>query len=53
MENPTSVDNKEVQIVKYEAPTIIYEGDISTRAGSPIVTDAPLPVDSGVDLFGD
>ena len=37
----------------YEVPEVIYEGDISTRAGTPIGPDAPSPVDPGVDLFGD
>lgn len=39
--------------ISYEAPAIIYEGIISTRAGS---TPADVPGDdeaSGVDLFGD
>lgn len=37
----------------YEAPSIIYEGMISTRAGS-TPNDAPAEDEaSGVDLFGD
>lgn len=35
----------------YEAPQIIYEGEISTRAGSPV--SAPADRDPAVDLFGD
>lgn len=42
------------QLQQYESPAIIFEGNISTRAGSPIVEpDAPQPPDteSGIDLF--
>lgn len=40
--------NQEEEI--YEAPQVIYEGEISTRAGSPV----PPGIDGdAVDLFGD
>ncbi len=38
--------------VPYEAPAIVYEGELTTRAGTPIPVQGP---DSGVDpadLFG-
>ncbi|MFK7801842.1 MAG: hypothetical protein AB8G95_09440 [Anaerolineae bacterium] len=38
----------------YEAPAIIFESIISTRAGSPIIeSDAPQPPaqDNSIDLF--
>lgn len=38
----------------YEAPAIVFETKISTRAGSPIIeSDAPQPPedDKGIDLF--
>lgn len=41
--------------VVYEAPAVIYEGIISTRAGTPMSIE-PDPVKDGVDpadLFGD
>ncbi len=44
-------EKKQIEVV-YEAPAIIFEGDVSTRAGSPI-NDEALPVDPSIDLFGD
>ena len=38
----------------YEAPAIVFETTISTRAGSPIIeSDSPQPpeLDKGIDLF--
>ena len=38
----------------YEAPAIIYDGDVSTRAGSVSTGDAPqTDTGTGVDLFDD
>lgn len=34
------------EVVLYEAPAIVYEGMLSTRAGSPV------PPDPGAGLFG-
>lgn len=52
--DPRSEEEKEQQDeTSYEAPAIVYEGIISTRAGS---APADVPADdeaSGVDLFGD
>ncbi|MCB0033960.1 MAG: hypothetical protein KDE51_08075 [Anaerolineales bacterium] len=45
-------EQKAEEIVTYETPAIIYEGEISTRAGSPV----PIPdiFDSAQpDIFGD
>ena len=42
------------EIQPYEAPAIVFETTISTRAGSPIIeSDAPQPPDqeNGIDLF--
>lgn len=47
-EQPAQQDN---QHRVYSAPAIIYEGKISTRAGSPIPNDVPDGVDPA-DLFG-
>jgi len=47
--------NKEPALRVYQSPAVIYEGTISTRAGSPIGPIAPSDergVDP-VDLFGD
>ncbi|MDJ0754582.1 MAG: hypothetical protein QNJ45_13745 [Ardenticatenaceae bacterium] len=49
----TEQTHKPLEEIIYEAPSIIYEGMISTRAGS-TPTDAPAEDEaSGVDLFGD
>ena len=37
----------------YERPAIIYEGMISTRAGTPISSPGTDGNPTGVDLFGD
>jgi hypothetical protein len=44
------IDHKQKQQV-YASPAIIYEGTISTRAGSPITSGSPDGVDPA-DLFG-
>jgi hypothetical protein len=44
------IDHTKKQQV-YASPAIIYEGTISTRAGSPIISGAPDGVDPA-DLFG-
>ncbi|MFO7680615.1 MAG: hypothetical protein R6X34_11235 [Chloroflexota bacterium] len=44
------IDHKQEQQV-YASPAIIYEGTLSTRAGSPITGGAPDGVDPA-DLFG-
>lgn len=49
----TQVTEKEVkETVIYETPAVIYEGTISTRAGSPVpvpdIFDSAQP-----DIFGD
>jgi len=40
---------------EYQTPAIIYEGVISTRAGSPVGPIAPTDLESPdpIDLFGD
>ncbi len=48
-ENAPKYQQQEEEV--YEAPQIIYEGEISTRAGSPL--SAPADRDAGIDLFGD
>ncbi len=43
---------QEIKIIQYESPAIIYEGIISTRAGTPV--GDPRGADSpanGIDLF--
>ena len=42
------------QLKKYEAPAIIFESIISSRAGSPVIeSDAPQPPaqENSIDLF--
>lgn len=46
-ENTPKYQEEEV----YEAPQIIYEGEISTRAGSPLSN--PVDDSPAIDLFGD
>ena len=53
-EKDKRTDESIIDIKSYEAPAIIFETTISTRAGSPIIeSDAPQPPKSkdGVDLF--
>lgn len=45
---PESTQQERSEGVPYEAPAIVYEGQISTRAGTPIT---PVAVDPA-DLFG-
>ena len=47
--------NKEPVLRVYQPPAVIYEGTISTRAGSPIGPISPSDdrVVDPVDLFGD
>lgn len=43
---PTEVSNNDENVKNYEAPAIIYEGTIGTRAGTPVFDT------SGGDIFG-
>ena len=43
---PNEVQNNEESTNKYEAPAVVYEGTIGTRAGTPVFDT------EGGDIFG-
>lgn len=44
MHNESQHNNHEInEDIAYESPAIVYEGKISTRAGSPITSGYPVP----------
>lgn len=51
-ESQTTLPQSEIEV--YEVPAIVYEGAITTRAGSPVPTGSGLfdSPESGTDLFG-
>lgn len=52
MESSHPEHRKNKEKTTYEAPAIIYETVITTRAGSPLSTDDSNPGVDPADLFG-
>ena len=48
----TEKTEQKVERAAYEAPAIVYEGFITTRAGSPINRGSSDPSADPADLFG-